>query len=507
MRNILLTILLLSVCTLVKAQRFVTEVFPSVTKTSNVTYGTNFSVLSGGPVLTNLTMDVYEPGGIADTMTARPLIVFLHSGTFLPPYLNTQLEGGRNDSGIIYICRAFARRGYVVANIDYRLGWNPAGSNVDIRKGTLITAFVRAIQDVKAAVRYFRKDAATTNVFKIDSNRVIVGGEHTGGALAINYAAMLNQSQLSIPKFISSITDITYGFQAGLPYVNANVVGDLDGYGGNAAFNNPNNSPGYNGKANFVFSYEGIIGDSSWAAPGLPPIVAFHRVNNNDNQPYMNGTVYVLIPTPQPVVEVSGSGVYMPKLNAIGSNSCYFAARTDPYTTTAMALSGGVEGLYPQIDTNAGISWFDSVTTVNTCLAYGLTLAQCNGIYTKYSNINNKPRSLLYLDTLMGYLNPRIVQCLYPTPPPASVQAPQTAQHDIQLFPNPASRQITVTAAGSGNAINTVTIKDITGKLLQEIAGNKQQTLKITLKDMPPGMYLITVSTDKTMVSRKLFIE
>src|SRR6187402_3223569 len=179
MRNTLLAFLLLFLSGAAQAQRFTTEVFPGVIKTSNVTYAANYSVLSGGPVLTNLTMDVYEPGGATDTMGRRPLIVFLHSGTFLPPYLNTQLEGGRNDSGIIYICQSFARRGYVVANIDYRLGWNPTGSNVDIRKGTLITAFVRAIQDVKAAVRYFRKDAATANLFRIDSNRVIVGGEHT----------------------------------------------------------------------------------------------------------------------------------------------------------------------------------------------------------------------------------------------------------------------------------------------------------------------------------------
>ena len=506
MRNTLFAFLLLLLSGAAQAQRFLTEVFPSVTKTSNVTYATNYSVLSGGPVSTNLTMDVYEPGG-TDTMVHRPLIVFLHSGTFLPPYLNTQLEGGRNDSGIIYICQAFARRGYVVANIDYRLGWNPQGSNVDIRKGTLITAFVRAIQDVKAAVRYFRKDAATTNLFRIDSNRVIVGGEHTGGALAINYAALQNQSQLSIPKFISSITDPVYGFQAGLPYVNASVWGDLDGYGGNPAYNNPNNSPGYNSKANFIFSYEGIIGDSSWAVPGLPPIVAFHRVNNNDNQPFFNGMVYVFIPTPQPVVEVSGSGVYMPRHNQHGNNACFIPNTfTDPYTARAMVLSGGVEGLYPQLDSNAGISWFDSVTTVNTCLAYGLTLAQCNGIYTKYANINNKPRSLLYLDTLMGYLNPRIVKCMYPTPTPGAV-APQATQSDIQIFPNPSSGNITITTSGNGNGINSVAIKDITGKLLQEASGSKQHRLELHLKDLPAGMYLITVSTDKKMLSRKLMIE
>ena len=45
--------------------------------------------------------------------------------------------------------------------------WNPAGSNIDIRRGTIINAIYRAFQDAKSCVRFFRADAANSNIYKI----------------------------------------------------------------------------------------------------------------------------------------------------------------------------------------------------------------------------------------------------------------------------------------------------------------------------------------------------
>ncbi len=44
------------------AQRYITEVFPSFTKTANVIYGRNVTIL-GGAHLDTLRMDVYQPAG------------------------------------------------------------------------------------------------------------------------------------------------------------------------------------------------------------------------------------------------------------------------------------------------------------------------------------------------------------------------------------------------------------------------------------------------------------
>ncbi|MFN9595948.1 MAG: hypothetical protein ACK560_04090, partial [Bacteroidota bacterium] len=59
------------------AQRYLTEVFPNVTVTTNVQYGTNISIFPPPtPASIPLIMDIYEPTG--DVATNRPLIIFMH---------------------------------------------------------------------------------------------------------------------------------------------------------------------------------------------------------------------------------------------------------------------------------------------------------------------------------------------------------------------------------------------------------------------------------------------
>src|ERR1043165_6790429 len=140
MKSLSLILLTVLFCSAAHAQRFLTEVFPSFNKTSNIQYASNMSIITGSPVSQNLMCDVYQPAGMADTMARRPLIIMLHAGSFLPPYVNGQLQGTRVDSGLEYICKSLARRGYVVANIDYRLGWAPTNASIDIRRGTIIQA-------------------------------------------------------------------------------------------------------------------------------------------------------------------------------------------------------------------------------------------------------------------------------------------------------------------------------------------------------------------------------
>jgi hypothetical protein len=72
--------------------RYLDNMFDSVTVTSNVQYATNISVL---PMLQGLApgpaplfCDIYEPKN--DSMTDRPVIVLIHTGSFLPAVLNGQ---------------------------------------------------------------------------------------------------------------------------------------------------------------------------------------------------------------------------------------------------------------------------------------------------------------------------------------------------------------------------------------------------------------------------------
>ena len=45
----------------------------------------------------------------------------------------------------------------MVANLEYRLGWNPYLPTEPERASSLMKAAYRGIQDVKSAIRFFRK--------------------------------------------------------------------------------------------------------------------------------------------------------------------------------------------------------------------------------------------------------------------------------------------------------------------------------------------------------------
>src|SRR6185369_3696679 len=105
-----------------------------------------------------------------------------------------------HDSSVVEMCKQFALRGYVVASIDYRLGWNPIATEQAIRTGTFVQAVYRGLQDAKTCVRYFRMNAATQgNTYKIDTSRIVVGGDGSAGFIATAYATLNDTAELQLP--------------------------------------------------------------------------------------------------------------------------------------------------------------------------------------------------------------------------------------------------------------------------------------------------------------------
>ncbi len=136
-------------------------VFSSATVTANVQYGSNLNI--DGTTAT-LYLDLYAPAN--DTATLRPLVICIHGGSLI--------GGGRIDMSAF--CTDFARRGYVAATIDYRLG-------IDAPKGvtTILEALLRGVQDTKAAVRFLRANAAA---YGIDTSRIYLEGSSAGSMIA-----------------------------------------------------------------------------------------------------------------------------------------------------------------------------------------------------------------------------------------------------------------------------------------------------------------------------------
>ena len=180
-------------------------------------------------------VDIYQPTG--DTLTARPLIILAHGGSFI--------SGTRNDDVTVdSLCVRFAQRGYVTASIEYRLG-NAISMFLDSTNA--INEVMMAISDGKAAIRYFVKDAATLNKYKIDTNHIFVGGNSAGAVLYMHVG------------YIDSIGELPAYLQTAM-----NANGGFEGNSGNA---------GYTTKFKAVINLAGALNEVGFVGPGDVPSV------------------------------------------------------------------------------------------------------------------------------------------------------------------------------------------------------------------------------------------
>ena len=208
---------------------FLDEVYDNVTVTTNQVYGVNATILAfqiaGQAIPQPLIMDVYEPTG--DTSALRPLVIFWHTGNFLPYPQNGNIGGTLRDSCAVEICRRLARLGYVAASADYRLGWNPVASTKDERVLTLINAAYRGVQDANTCVRFWKKTVAEYgNPFRIDTSRIVHMGEGAGGYVGLNVGAL--DSYIKIPTASNGKFLLSDGQGGFVPMVLELVNGDIE---------------------------------------------------------------------------------------------------------------------------------------------------------------------------------------------------------------------------------------------------------------------------------------
>ncbi len=294
--------------------RFIDQVFPGVTKTSNIMYDSNAAVnlLYGQvpgiqPLFSNKLMcDVYEPTG--DVQTKRPLIILAHTGSYLPALINKQTTGNRKDSSIVQIATQLALRGYVVAAIDYRSGWNPTTTNQSAATEQLLKATYRGLQDVRNAVRFFRANA---NTYKIDTAKIVAGGQGTGGYITYALATVNTRADIeSNLKFLRG--DAT-------PMVSMDTLGDWTGLGGWAPLNYGADAS-VNSNVSMVFNWGGAMGDTAWMKPNSLPIVSM-QCTKDPFAPYKTGNVIVPTTGITVIPNASGAGHVIPKANRMGINN------------------------------------------------------------------------------------------------------------------------------------------------------------------------------------------
>lgn len=178
-----------------------------------------------------LDLDVHYPDLAIDTLAKRPFILMIHGGGLLIG----------DKSNFTNVCKELAKRGFVTASINYRLGYDCTIDSISKDK-----AAYRAQQDARAAMRFAVQNAS---LLRIDTSWMFIGGGSAGSVTALSLVYM-NQAEWDL----------------GSPSVSA-LLGNLDNSG------NPlTNSWTIKG----VFNNWGAVLEQNLQVEEMVPMVSFH---------------------------------------------------------------------------------------------------------------------------------------------------------------------------------------------------------------------------------------
>lgn len=257
----ILLLLLIITSQIVYAQcdgRYQDEIFLETSKTT-VEYT---DVYDWSDSDSGLDMDIYTADG--DTFTNRPLIVFAHGGAYV--------SGNKDNPAMISMCESFAKRGYVTASIQYRLT-SPLNFFLPNASEILRQTLVNSISDMKAAIRFFRKDFSENgNTYGINTDQIFVGGYSAGAITAVHLSAV---DSTDIPDELQYLFD------------------NIDGIEGNSG------NEGYSSEVIGAISLAGAIQTLSFFDVNDEPIVSVHATDDNTvsyecDHPYENDALPIL---------------------------------------------------------------------------------------------------------------------------------------------------------------------------------------------------------------------
>ena len=332
--------------------RYLDEVFDEVIKTEDVVYGNApdlpfIFLFEWNTVDIDLDMDIYEPAG--DTLTSRPAIIFMHSGSFF--------AGSNEADDMVELSIASAKRGYVAISMEYRLGLNILSTYSGER------AVYRGVQDASAAIRYIREFHED---LRIDPNKIFIWGSSAGSFIGLHLAYSEDDER----------PESTYGGSSDPD------LGCIDCEGNNYL---------HNSKPNALVSCWGAIGDLDWIDDNNQiPTILFHGTLD-PIVPFETGfpfTINITLPV------VYGSSPIHDKLNELNIdnefyigdgelheywgtlNGNWFGGPNEYYT---QIINDSYSFLYDQLDffelgdinQDGSINVLDAVESVNLLLIGG----------------------------------------------------------------------------------------------------------------------------------------
>jgi dienelactone hydrolase len=259
-------------------KRYLKDVFTDTTR-KTIQYGSNKMLKNG---VQNLFMDIVEPKG--DTLSKRPVIVLAFGGGFV--------FGERSQMSLF--CQYFAQKGYVCVTIDYRL-WDIIANGKTPDSIGIAQIGTQAMQDMKAAIRFLRKDAATSNTYRIDPDNIIAGGV-SAGAITAMLTAHLDSTDV-LPDFYRA------------------AVAEQGGFEGNSG------TPGYSSDVKAVINMSGGLYRKEIIDKNDPPFASYH------------GTVDKTVPY--------GFGLNVYNFFNDGSSTCFNQAKSLGIPSVLYTVKGG----------------------------------------------------------------------------------------------------------------------------------------------------------------------
>jgi len=468
--------------------------------------------------VSTLKMDVYRAKSDVDSKTDRPVILYLHTGNFLPPIINGSPCGVKTDSSAIVLCTEWAKRGYVAVSVEYRGGWNPLASSEEARKGQLLNAVYRAIHDVKQSISAIRTEAAGDNTYGMDASNITLYGEGTGAYVALGYLTLDKYSEMELPKFTNPLSNKSY--------IDTAIVGLIDGSRG--VFN-LYQSPATDVSVQAVVNAGGALADTSWLEAGDAPMITFQAVRD-PFAPFNEGIV--VVPTTNGnVVEVQGGNLFIQKANALGNNDAIKnMPANDEYTKKArshygktldylypapgdkMTINEDVEHLFPIIrpitqdlfnNRSGPWQWWDPQSPYATA---EVSPDQLPGVTVHMASLPGNPdmgpeKGRTFIDTIMGYMCPRIavINGDY-TIDQLSVND-KLPSNAANIYPNPANNEITVSVDNKYH-VQSIQMMDITGREVKNITANN--VVNVNISDLQSGYYILNIQTTEGVISSKL---
>ncbi|MBK6542637.1 MAG: carboxylesterase family protein [Flavobacteriales bacterium] len=453
------------------SQDYVTPDQFAFTVDTDLVYGADTNYLGS---VDTLRLDLYKPIGNSDPR--RPLLVMVHGGSWL--------GGCKNDpAGIVPMLQQFVKRGYVVASVNYRLGWHKddfvpgpvAGFGITpwpeayrsfyaLDSAEIKRAIFRGMQDVKGAIRWLKARAQQDSTCV---DKVMVGGESAGAFIALATAFLNAPSEK--PTACAALPDAPspYGqvlnatafecdYQAFPVDPGMLVRPDLGPVEGVLNMN------GYDASVRGVASFYGGVPweafDLDWLqGPDTPAVYLYHQTCDG--------------------VVMHGKGKPMSTLSA----NCNLGAYPWHYNYPDMYGSGAIKASF-----DAMIAPPEHTTDFEFCVPFdpNLSLIECpryanNG---SYHFTNDHALRATHLATFLEPLASDPGSCLNTSLRNGPKDTPP------RLFPQPANEVVFLTVP---SPVQKVSFVDGQGRPCKEVLSPASG---IDVHDLPSGPYLIMVT-------------